>query len=90
VLFGGWGTIVKTEWHSDPDAQFWLGVFWKRPTVAQLTSLVGNPATTTDAKPWDTSYEALADLGLLRPTGRRTPPAGTGRTTSPTRHRRLR
>jgi hypothetical protein len=76
VLFGGWGTIVKTEWHSDPDAQFWLGVFWKRPTVAQLTSLVGNPATTTDAKPWDTSYQALADLGLLQAYGTKDSPGG--------------
>lgn len=76
ILFGSWGSIVKTEYHSEPDAQFWIGVFAHRPTSNLLASLVGNPATTTDKKPWDTSYDALRQHGLLMAYGTKDSPCG--------------
>jgi hypothetical protein len=76
ILFGEWGTVVSTAYHADPATEFWLGIFAKRVTPNQLATLVGNPHTVVVDKPWDTSYTALADLGLLMAYGTRGSPCG--------------
>lgn len=76
ILFGEWGSIVETIYHADPVTEFWIGVFSRQPTPNQLVALVGNPATSSAAKPWDTSYDALADLGLLMAYGTKDSPCG--------------
>lgn len=74
ILFGQWGQIVQTLYAASPATEFWVGVFSKRVTANQLLAWVGDPSTSS--KPWDTSYDALFDAGLLQAYGTSDAPCG--------------
>jgi peptidoglycan hydrolase-like protein with peptidoglycan-binding domain len=76
ILFGEWGNVVETVYHSNPDTEYWLGVFSKRVTPNQLLAWVGDPSTASADKPWDVSYDVLRQNGLLMAYGTKQSPCG--------------
>lgn len=75
VIFGGWGQIIETVYHSSPNAEFWLGVFARKPTRTEIEDAVGHPGI-GDERPWDVNYDALQAMGLLMAYGTPGSPCG--------------